>query len=47
VCSEIEGKIAAFSTAPGGRMALHLRDAVYVQARRDGRVVSVAVIAYA
>src|SRR5215203_5897763 len=45
LCSEIDGKIAAFLDRPlEGEWPYIWLDATYVKARRDGRVVSVAVI---
>src|SRR5215204_2022122 len=45
LCSEIDGKIAAFLDRPlEGEWPYIWLDASYVKARRDGRVVSVAVI---
>lgn len=45
LCSEIDGKIAAFLDRPlEGEWPYIWLDATYVKARRDGRIVSVAVI---
>src|SRR5437763_13721125 len=45
LCSEIDGKIAAFLDRPlEGEWPYIWLDASYVKARRDGRIVSVAVI---
>jgi putative transposase len=45
LCSEIDGKIAAFLDRPlEGEWPYIWLDATYVKARRDGRVISVAVI---
>jgi len=45
LCEEIDGKVAAFLTRPlEGDWPYLWLDATYVKARRDGRIVSVAVI---
>ena len=44
LCGEIDGKIAAFDRPLEGEWPYIWLDATYVKARRDGRVVSVAVI---